>query len=351
MGTGHVMRCLALAQGWQEAGGSAVVAAVGMPRALEERIEAEGIAVSRLEVEPGSEADAEQTAALAGRLGARWVVVDGYQFGAEYQRALRDAGLRLLFADDWGHAGEYCADLVLNQNIYASEALYERREVGTRLLLGTRYALLRREFWPWRGRRREIAARGRRVLVTLGGADTENVTLKVLRACRRAGVEGLELVVVVGGGNPHYAELAVEVAGMGSVGGTGAVTAPLRPSARLERNATNMPELMAWADVAVSAGGSTCWELVFLGLPAVLLVLAENQRPIAAGLAAAGAAVDAGWHGDLSEEELARRIAELAGDGPARARMAQAGQALVDGRGAERVVRSILDFGPRVRGD
>ncbi len=157
-GTGHVMRGLALGQAWQKTG--LVLFAVSQcTPALEERLRGEGFEVRRSAVEPGSQADAQVTAALALQLGAAWVVVDGYQFGADYQRVIKSAGLRLLFLDDYGHADHYHANLVLNQNLGADAGLYARREPYTRLLLGVRYALLRREFLLYRDWQRAIPER------------------------------------------------------------------------------------------------------------------------------------------------------------------------------------------------
>ena len=144
MGTGHVMRCLALAQAWQDAGDQAVFVSSSLPPALDSRLRDEQIGVHPLSAAVGTAADARATADRARALGARWIVVDGYQFGADYQRALKDASFRLLVIDDYGHAGHYCAELVLNQNLDAPESLYRSRGPSTQLLLGCRYALLRR---------------------------------------------------------------------------------------------------------------------------------------------------------------------------------------------------------------
>jgi len=328
IGTGHVMRCLALAQAWQETGGYSTFAIVAMAPALEDRLKSEGMAVLHLAVGPGSSEDAAQTVSLAQQSRAAWVVVDGYHFGAAYQCALKAAGLRVLSIDDYGHAGHYAADLVLNQNIYADESLYLSREPYTRLLLGTRYVLLRREFWPWRGWQREIPEIARKVLVTLGGSDPNNATLKVIQALWQVSVEGLEAVVVVGGSNPHFETLQSAICYS-------------RFTIRLESNVTNMPELMAWADIAISAGGSTCWELVFMGLPAIILVLAENQRPVARGLEAAGAAINLGWHTDLTFTDIGQALNQMLVAPDRRAAIARRGQELVDAIGPARVVRQM----------
>src|ERR1700675_1782319 len=105
IGTGHVMRCLALAQAWKDAGGRAIFAIAQSTPAIEERLRDERFDVERAPVPVGSVADAEETARLAHKHGALWSVIDGYEFGAEYQTNLKGHGLRVLFIDDNGHAG------------------------------------------------------------------------------------------------------------------------------------------------------------------------------------------------------------------------------------------------------
>jgi UDP-2,4-diacetamido-2,4,6-trideoxy-beta-L-altropyranose hydrolase len=333
IGTGHVMRCLALAQAWQEANGQATFAMASEAPALEARLAAKGVDVVHLSAQPGSADDARQAAALARAKGATWIVVDGYHFGAEYQRALKDCDLHLLFVDDYGHASHYYADLVLNQNIYADESLYASREPGTRLLLGTRYAMLRREFWPWRGWRREIPQVAHKVLVTMGGSDPDNATLKAIQALQ---APGLEAKIVVGPANPNLETLRRAVRDSGD-------------RAQLLTTVDDMPGLMAWADLAVAAGGSTCWELAFMGVPSVVLVLAENQQAIAEELDRIGVALNLGWHGQVAPEHILRAVARLSASAGMRAKMARRGQELVDGEGADRVVMRLRGQKIRLR--
>ena len=150
MGTGHVMRCLALAQAWQDQGGECIFAMAESTEGAEERIRREKFEVIILAESPGSPQDAERVVELALARHAAWVVLDGYQFEVEHQRRLKAAGVKLLVVDDTAHVGAYAADLVLDQNAHATEDFYARRESYTQLLLGPRYALLRREFKPWR---------------------------------------------------------------------------------------------------------------------------------------------------------------------------------------------------------
>jgi UDP-2,4-diacetamido-2,4,6-trideoxy-beta-L-altropyranose hydrolase len=258
------MRCLALAQAWndtQDRAGTFMMAEVSP--ALEERLESEGMEVDHLSARPGSAEDARQTAALARKSNSQWVVVDGYHFSSEYQRIIKDANLRLLFIDDNGLSGRYYADIVLNQNINARESLYSDREPYTKLLLGPPYVLLRREFLNWQEWKREIPERARKILVTIGGSDPGNVTLTTMQALNKVGIPDFEIRIVVGPSNPHIEVLQKAVLSS--------------PCLHILYNPENMPELMAWADAAISAGGSTCWELAFMGLPALLTLTAENQ--------------------------------------------------------------------------
>ena len=205
IGTGHVMRCIALAEAWNDAGGKTVFATAQNTESIRKRVANESCEILAVPFAKGSEDDLQHTIALGQKQNCEWVVVDGYQFGADYQNGLKAVGLKVLFLDDYGHSKHYSADLVLNQNLSASGALYSNRESQTRLLLGPRYALLRREFNAWRDWERTIFPNCRRVLVTMGGSDERNVTATVIKALSAIG--DLEATVLVGGSNPHLHEL------------------------------------------------------------------------------------------------------------------------------------------------
>jgi UDP-2,4-diacetamido-2,4,6-trideoxy-beta-L-altropyranose hydrolase len=324
IGTGHVMRCLALAQAWQDVGGTAAFAATEIPSGIETRLSAESFEVLRLSSSAGIKEDASQTAALAQERRSVWIVVDGYQFGSDYQRALKAAGFKVLFLDDYGHAPHYCADIVLNQNLCADERKYSNRESHTQLLLGARYCLLRREFNAWREWQREFPSIASKILVTVGGSDPENMTLLIVQALRSAAVPDLEAVIVVGGGNPHLASVQRAVCDSGL-------------KLRVVTNVANMPELMAWADLAVSGAGSTCWEMCWLGLPALLICVAPNQESSAQCLAEKGAALLLNHSSEVTTSAIVTAVEELAHARILREQIYRSSRELVDCHGASRV--------------
>ena len=326
IGTGHVMRCLALAQRWRATGGTAVFACCELTPALARRLENEGMEIVRLDATTGSESDATQALALAARLGAKWIAADGYAFGSAWQRQVAGDAFKLLVIDDYGHAEHYFADIVLNQNASASAAPYEKREAHTRLLLGNKYTLLREEFLTARPGPHEIPARARKILVTLGGGDPDDVTSMVIDAL--ATLSDIEVTVVVGGSNPHLEKLQRAVAQHAA-------------SMRLVVNATNMPDLMAWADLAISAAGSTSWELAFFGVPSALVVAADNQLGIASSLNIAGFSLDLGRHTATSPQKIASAIAPFLEEAARRREMSARGRQLVDGHGARRVAAAL----------
>lgn len=331
MGTGHVMRCLALAQAWQDAGGCAAFAMSEAPAAIGARLNAESCDILPIVSTAGSADDAALTMTLARERGTDWVVVDGYQFSADYQRRLKDAGFRILFVDDYGHAQWYSADLVLNQNVYANETIYAGRAPNARLLLGPRYGLLRREFVKWPGRAREIPEIARKILVTMGGSDPDNFTLRTMKGLEQFREWTLDGTILVGGSNPNGESL--QQAALES-----------RHRWRLEINATNVPGLMEQCDLAISAAGSTCLELCRMGLPAVLIDLAQNQTPIAREFARRGTAIHLGSLQDVTETTIAVAVADLLRSKERRRKMSELGRAVVDGTGAERVVAEIRQF-------
>ncbi|MBF0549489.1 MAG: UDP-2,4-diacetamido-2,4,6-trideoxy-beta-L-altropyranose hydrolase [Deltaproteobacteria bacterium] len=328
IGTGHVMRCLALAQAWLERGGRAVFAMSRRFLELESRLTAQGVDFIYLAGESGSQAEALETACLAQRSGAAWIVIDGYNFGAEYQKQIKDQGGRVLFIDDYGHAAYYYADLVLNQNLHARGELYQNRTPDTRLLLGCDYILLRHEFQTWRGWPRDIPAQARNLLITMGGSDPENLTQQVISTLGELGLIDWDCIAVAGPTNPHYAQLvsAVQASSL---------------SVRLERNVTDMSTLMAWADVAVSAGGTVCWEMAFMGLPNLVMITADNQVEVAQWLHQQGVAVNLGWSRDISSLFLGDQLTRLSSDAGRRTQMSRQGRRIVDGLGPARVIAEL----------
>jgi len=323
IGTGHVTRCLALAQAWQDAGGRTVFAVAESPSAIRARLSLESLEVVDLSCTPGTAEDASLTVALAQERRSRWIAVDGYRFGSDYQRDLKAAGSRVLFIDDYGHAPPYSANVILNQNVSASAELYADREPQTRLLLGPHYCLLRHEFAAWRDWKREVSPLCHRVLVMMGGSDPENLTARVIEALCQAGLD-LQATVVAGGSNPHFPALQNAAAHSGL-------------KITLLQDVANVAELMAAADVAVSAAGSTCWELCLLGLPALLLDVAANQTALAKELDRSGCAIHVGDR-TVSANKIAKELQRLCGAHELRHSLSRRSRELVDGKGAARVV-------------
>ncbi len=329
IGIGHLMRCLALAQAWKDIGGQVIFITACQSEELLQRLREEGFDIHLLGRPYSDPSDWDRTKEVLASHPNAWVVLDGYHFDETYQQRLKEAGHRLLVIDDMAHLKHYYADIVLNQNLHA-EQLHYSCEPYTRLLLGTHYALLRREFLAWKEWKREIPEVARRVLVTLGGSDPENHTLKVIQAVQKVDVTDLEAIVIVGASNTY-----VDV-----------LESAIRQSQipiRLIRNAGNMPELMSWADVVVSGAGSTTWELVYMGVPMLAMVLAPNQEAIARLLKERNIAVGLNFKSTYHSKPINQLIEELLVNKKARITMSQMGKTLVDGQGAKRITSIILD--------
>lgn len=334
IGAGHIMRCIALAQAWQVQGGEVTFISHCESDALKERIQSEGFRFIALDHVCLNSSDLMNTLAiLKNEINDQkiWLVLDGYHFTTEYQKTIRDEGIRLLVIDDMNHLPHYHADILLNQNIHAPELKYCCDE-DTTILLGTRYLLLRREFLKYLDFKRPIPDRAKNILVTLGGADPDNVTLIVIKALKLLDDPEIEVKIVLGPTNPHRNTLEQALA-----------SAHFLHS--LLSNPSNMPGLMAWADVVISAGGSTCWELAFMGVPAIVLVLAENQNDNADGLEQAGIAINLGRFDQVTYGKISNALIRLLNNSDLSRRMSRSGQQLVDGNGCSQVMQVIFDSG------
>ncbi len=154
-----------------------------------------------------------------------------------------------------------------------------------------------------------------------------NQTMKVVDALKGIARSGLHARVLVGQTNPHLNALQRATSDC--------------PGIEVMSHVADMPSLIAWADIAISAGGSTCWELAFSGVPNLVLVIADNQRPIAAVLDRAGASVSLGWFESVQAGDIAKALGEVMDNVSLRDLMRRSGQDLVDGAGAGRVVEAL----------
>ncbi len=333
-GTGHVMRCIALAQAWQDRGGDVTFLSRCDSKALRQRIIDEGCNFISIEKQHPHPSDLHSTLEGLSAISRQpstaspWLVLDGYHFTPDYQKAIRKNGYRLLVIDDMAHQDHYHADMLLNQNIHAPSLNYSC-DGETVKLLGCEYALLRREFLKYKDWKREIPDKAKKILVTMGGSDPDNVTLKVIRALNSLNNPDLEVKIVIGSVNPNTESLRKEL-----------LCSPF--TVHHLPDVSNMPELMAWADVAVSAAGSTCWELAFMGLPSLIITVADNQAGIAEGLDKAGTAIDSGWHENISIKQYVQALKEILQDKNKRSRFSEQGQKLVNGKGRQKIIRAML---------
>lgn len=316
------MRMIALGQAWQQLGGH--VRFIGQTTPLIDKLKTEKFEVVQLDTIHPDPSDIDLLLSKTKKDG--WVAIDGYHFDIGYQTSVRATGRRTLVLDDYNNRKAYDATILLNQSSSEAGSLYDLPP-GAAILQGARYALLRKEFQRLESER-PLPKRIGKILVTMGGADPDNTTSTALKAIAKFGDTSLHVKVVAGGANPHLNAVKDQIAEL-----------PCR--CELLIAVDDMPSLMRWADVAISAGGSTCWELCFFGLPFIAIQTADNQAGVIKELQNHRAAIcldTAPSVGDIAAE-----LEKLAENMTARQAMQAAGQSLVDGKGAMRVAKAMFD--------
>ena len=313
------MRCLTLARALLERGWRPVLAG-HLPADIEETVRRAGVSVQSLP--DGLPFDAEPAYLRDSGLldEAEVVITDHYDLAGSWQRAVANDRRVLVAIDDLATSA-MAVDLLLNQNLGASPQRYrDLVRPDTVILAGPRYALLRPEFRALRAGMSERTGHVRRILVFMSGADEHDVTR---RAAAAAVTADAQVDVVVGGVYPFRERLLAWAAA--------------HPRATVHVNSPDMAALMAGADLAIGAPSSASWERCALGLPSILLILAENQAEVAGLLNEAGAATVVGWHSVVTDDQLAAAVRRLCADPPRLRAMSEAAARIADGRGVERV--------------
>ena len=329
-GTGHVIRCLTLADQLRGQGAEVAFLCAALPGALADLVRSRGYACAELSpsVAGSGSSDAQETLAAAAAIipgMADWLVVDHYGLDARWEEQVRGCCRRLMAIDDIANRPHSC-DLLLDQN-YEDPSRYRGLvPADCRLLLGPAYALLRPEYAANRGsvvlRRRPL----QRVFVFFGGSDPADLTGKTLQALMAPGLVHLKVDVVVGGNYIHHDSLNL--------------LAKERGHTTVNGPQLHLADLMRTADLAIGAGGVTNWERMTLGLPSLVITLAENQVPISVQLNQRGIIRLLGKSEDISAEQIRDALLDEIGAQKYLERIAPS-MATCDGQGAGRVLNAM----------
>lgn len=323
IGGGHIVRCLAHAEALCREGWRCAFAAREGVGAVVPALSAAGHEVAEL-----AAGDADNPGALAARwpTGCDLLIVDHYGLGAEFERGCRPWARRIMVIDETLARGHDC-EVLLDQSLDRSQAHY-RSLVPTEcdVLLGPSFAPLRAQFAearPGALARREPAGPLRRVFVSFGAADRHRLAETALAALAATAL-AFDIDVVTGAGDAGRAGLE-DIAGDCA----GHLTC--------HSSVSDMAGLMARADLAIGAAGTSSWERCCLGLPSLVVVTADNQAANARALETAGAIHSLGPIDDLAPEAITEGVLALERDAPRRVEMSRRAAAICDGQGARRV--------------
>ena len=350
IGTGHVMRCLALAD--ELRGGGAVVVFVcrEFDGNLCAYIEEKGYVVHRLPVSNEQEhniksglkhaawlgadwqTDARQVEEIIKDLGISpdWLVVDHYALDERWEGFLRPYVKKIMVIDDIADRTHDC-DLLLDQNFY--ENLENRYDClvpsSCRKLLGPKYALLRPEFREARKNLRKRDGHVKRIMIFFGGSDPTNETTRALEALRMLNRPDIAVDLVVGSANPNKEKINELCAAMTNV--------------TYYCQISNMAKLMADADLFIGSGGSTTWEKCCLGLPSLIISTAMNQDAIAVGCDQAEIGIHINKSKDISPHQIKIEIEKMLLDQTTLLNMGKKSANMVDGKGADHVASFLTE--------
>ncbi|MCF6253230.1 MAG: UDP-2,4-diacetamido-2,4,6-trideoxy-beta-L-altropyranose hydrolase [Thiomicrorhabdus sp.] len=271
--------------------------------------------------------DAKACITLLESIQPDWLVVDHYALDVFWQTLLQGTYQKLMVIDDLADRNHAC-HLLLDQTVGRKRGDYQYRVPSDcQCLLGSNYGLLRAEFVQWRQLKTNHNSEIKRLLITLGGVDQQNMTCQVLEGIQNCQLsKELEIVVVMGEQAPHLSEVKL-------------LAQTISYQTTVKVNVSNMAELMAKSDVVISAAGSTVWEVACVGTPLIFLQTADNQQMIAAALRVRQAALE------IRKEHIKKDILQIEQmDLAHRQALSSAIAQLSDGRGAERVAKIMRDY-------
>jgi len=329
IGTGHVMRCLSLADELRQKGTDINFICREEPGNLISYIEGSGYKVHQMSGEIDIETDRKLTKEILSKYESThdWLIIDHYDIDISYESPLREHVKMIMVIDDLANREHDC-DLLLDQNYSNNEDRYNDLVPENCIqLLETEYAILRPQFQKAREKLRRKGGEVNRILVFMGGVDSKNITSKALRAIHMLDRSDIAIDVVVGELNQYHDEMKVLTSKM--------------PNTICHHNVEDMASLMSSADLCIGAGGTTTWERCCVGLPTISIILAENQKSISESLHKEGAIINLGWYYNVTEENIKEVVEGLIDNPQKMVSMSDKSRRLVDGKGVGRVIDTI----------
>lgn len=272
--------------------------------------------------------DAAQTRQSMGSEALDWLIVDHYALDHRWESALRSSCKRIMAIDDLADRKHDC-DLLLDQNYGSSVERYRGLiPVDCTQCHGPGYALLMPAYAEWRTQLLVRDGQVRRVLIYFGGgADTANLTTLAVRAFQAPELASIELDIVVGASYAYQSSLEGLVAQRGK--------------ATIHRQLPDLADLMANADLAIGAGGATTWERCCMGLPTIVISIAENQRPACEALSADKQIEYMGRVDQVTSEMIRDRVLSLLRKPDLLRDLSERGMRLVDGSSTDRILDQV----------
>ncbi len=316
IGSGHLMRCMTLARRYSKDGENVIFICRDLAGNMADLVQKNGLVLKMLPMAEVNrvlngyakwltvtqEQDALETIGIVKAIGkVDRLVVDSYAIDETWETLLRPYVGEIMVIDDLANRQHDC-DILLDQNFYLNKESRYQGHVPEhcQLLLGPKYALLREEFYQVRKSMRVRDGYLRNILVFYGGVDATNETSKAIQALQNLWDTGVlhdvQVTVVVGASNERKEDIASRCKQAGF---------------RYLCQVSNMAELMAEADLMLGAGGSTTWERCFLGLPAVVTAIAENQVQICEDCAKEGLIFYLGYWDKVRQEDICKAINKL----------------------------------------
>lgn len=310
IGSGHLMRCLTLADELKKSGAKVEFVCRELEGNLIKIVEEKGYLVHRLPKpildEEGlsgyarwlgvnGEIDAEQTEKILKSTNKiDLLIIDHYALDIKWESKLRSYTKKIMVIDDLANR-KHDADILLDQNYVENMATrYDNLVPPSCIkLLGPKYVLLRPEFYAVKGNLRKRDNIVKRILIFFGGSDPTNETTKAIKAVQGLNRPDIEVDIVIGASNPWQEEIKQQCEELGF---------------NYYRQVNNMAELMAKADLAIGAGGATTWERCFLGLPSICIIAAENQEEIINFLDQENLLINLGWNNKVKIEDVTKTI-------------------------------------------